>query len=370
MAFRFQDPQQISTFLSTDRSGVQFTPEYSHSHFFFAVSNSSYRVKAADLMREQAAIMQEIFRTSGKTKCTVFYTREFNPSNLMDQFFSLNPELKKMYARGRLEFQLIPHKMKIWAQDFGQGALRKDGSYEFMTGIEVDPKVQNISRANINSFYEKIPVTQIPLAFEGGDVATTMLDGKKTVVIGPQTANTTRIYYERLGYKISDNEIKKILQHAFNADKIILLGCDNNTYLTIPYIFHLDQAIFFPKADVAVIIDPDSITDKRMHDGLVEYSRQLEEAGFKVIKIPSTVDHIKKYQAYVNSIALTSDTVKILMPSFGDSLLEQKIKEILELNGFQVVFIANTTYPGQGNIHCITGGFARLVDAMTPKKIV
>jgi agmatine/peptidylarginine deiminase len=163
-----------------------------------------------------------------------------------------------------------------------------------------------------------------------------------------------------------------MLLHAFNADNVVMLGLEKK-YNRVPYMFHIDQAVFFPKEDVAVVIDPKSISDDRIRDGLNLYVQQLEREGFDIIKIPSTEDHVTKYQSYANAIPieLPNGKTNIILPSFGNDALEKEIKKILEDNEMVVTFVKDIGYEAQGNVHCITGAIARSDDnrKITPIKI-
>ena len=152
--------------------------------------------------------------------------------------------------------------------------------------------------------------------------------------------------------------------HAFNADKVVLLASEGEEYVRPARIFHIDQAVFFPKDNIAVIVDPESIDDEKTRYALNLYVKHLEKEGFQIVKIPSSYEHVNLYQAYANSIPIKDKdgTVKIIMPSFGDQELEGRIKEILEKNGMAVIFVNDITYKSQGNLHCITGAFARVFE--------
>src|SRR3989338_211322 len=348
--------KEITDFLKSDRTNVSFTPEYKQNHFFHIISKSVNRLDIENLAKEQADIVSETLRSSNQTKFTIYFTKDFDLEYLKTMFFSLKPELKRMYENGRLEFKLAEKPIKIWAQDVGQSVRTKDGKSELIKGIRT---------SGFQTPPMEIPITQIPILFEGGDVTTTVVNGKKTVVIGPQSVNNTRIHYKRLGYDISDTEIKSILTHAFNADNVVMLGSEGGRYDKPHYIFHIDQAVFFPKNNVAVIIDPDSIKEQGISNGLKIYAEQLEKEGFKLIKIPSKDDFVKKYRSYANviPIELPDGRTKVILPSFGNETLEDKIKKILEDNDMAVVFVKDICYNAQGNIHCITGAIARIDDS-------
>lgn len=356
-----EQPKEIVDFLKTDRKHVSFSPEYKQNHFFLIVSKSAMRVDANSLIKEQADVASEILKAPN-TRCTIYVTKEFDFEQLKSRFFSLKPELKEMHDNGRIEFRLTKGPIEIWAQDVGQSVRTRNGKSELIKGI---------SWSGFQTPPMPVPIIEIPILFEGGDVASTIVNGKKTIVIGPQSINNTRVHYERAGYDISDEEIKLVLMHAFGADNIILLSAAK-TYDRPPYIFHIDQAVFFPKENVAVIINPDSINDERIKKGLVSYVDQLEKEGFEIIKIPSNDEQVIKYQAYANAIpiALLGGKTNVVLPSFDNELLEREIRKILENNGMVVTFVKDVSYKSQGNIHCITGAIARMYNkGLTPTRI-
>ena len=349
--------QQIADFLSSDRSHISFVPEYEQNHFFLIVA-SSRRVEIPELLRQQSDIVREITESSPRSRFTIFFDNKFEANDILLTFLSFNPEFEKMYENGRLEFRSSEHAKKMWAHDLGQSVHTITGGSEFIRGY-----IKGAERYKPSPEYE-VPTVQIPVSFEGGDLATAIVNGEKTVIIGPQSVNNTRLYYERAGYKISNDEIKEILLHAFNADKVVLLASEGEEYVRPARIFHIDQAVFFPKDNIAVIVDPESIDDEKTRYALNLYVKHLEKEGFQIVKIPSSYEHVNLYQAYANSIPIKDKdgTVKIIMPSFGDQELEGRIKEILEKNGMAVIFVNDITYKSQGNLHCITGAFARVFE--------
>lgn len=92
---------------------------------------------------------------------------------------------------------------------------------------------------------------------------------------------------------------------------------------------------------------------------LREYRRQLREAGFRVIGIPTSSYHASSFRTYSNAIPIVQSdgTTTIIMPSFhyqNSDALEQTIRETLEQEGFEVIFVIDQTRAQQGNVHCIT----------------
>jgi hypothetical protein len=214
---------------------------------------------------------------------------------------------------------------------------------------------------------QEIQMTRIPIHFQGGDISQAIVNGRNVVIIGPSAVSLTRDYYTRIfEYGITDDQIRAIARHAFGAPEVILL--DGGVLGSQPQLaFHIDQTVFFPRDGVAVMIDVNSVPadtppHRELREALRRYRQQLEQAGFRIISIPTSTPHIDNFQAYTNSlfIATPDGRTRILMPSFGDVQLERQIRAVLLRNGFEeVIFIPNTTFRSKGNTHCLTGTLAR-----------
>lgn len=216
----------------------------------------------------------------------------------------------------------------------------------------------------------------LPVSLPGGNVTKTMVGQRKTLVVGHEIVKKTIIgFASRYEYALSAQDVATLLATIFGADQVIVL---RNTHLA----FHIDQQVFFPKAGVAVMprILPQERSGQESQYDLLKYevalaaNREiLRRAGFEIIEIPITPRHVSQFQAYTNSIVLTTDdATHIIMPSFAEPVdvqrgpratikyppnaaLEPTIQTILESHGFHVHFVRNTTFPDEGNSHCLTG---------------
>ncbi len=370
-----QAQQQINDFLASDRSEVLFVSESDKRHFFMIIPNehslsfhrrSSFAFTQDEYIKEQAQVAKEILTTSPDTKLTIFCSRKESASATVMAFIAAAPELDKLFPQ-RWEVTYGKDSQDMWAQDYGESTRRMDGSSEFIM-----PVVSGLGDRSLPHLI-RIPVTKIPILFEGGDLATTQVGEKKLVVVGPHTLDHTRsYYYNKGGYKISDEEIRKILKKAFSADTVLFLTPPNKG--GFPNLaFHIDQAVFFPKKDVAIMVKPESIPTNAdnssvayLRETLLEYRRQLKEAGFTVVEIPTTSEHLEQFQSYTNAVPIKdeSGSTVLIIPSFGDAAIESEIRHIIEEQGIGVRFVPNSSFVLRGNTHCVTGNLARVDEAL------
>ncbi|MBU0591345.1 agmatine deiminase family protein [Candidatus Micrarchaeota archaeon] len=364
----------IDDFLSTSRDHIRFTPEYSKRHFFFTVPTINALTQRPprrlirdrhELINEQAQIAEQIISASPQTICTVFVDSESELPGIRDEFFRASHTLREHHAQGRLDFQVGYVGNSRWAQDLGESVGRitqtpQEYQAEFILPSDRPIAPHNPDRINL-------PTVVIPLHFEGGDITTASVNGENVVILGPRALHLTRSHYQRIqGYNITDEDIISILRHAFSADRVILLT--NPASEMEPVLApHIDQLITFPRPGLAVMLDPNSISE----DGgqrseiirvLHQYRYQLRQAGFRIITIPTNDSHTENFQSYTNAIPITdTETGRTLMiiPSFGDRAIESQIRIILEQEGIDVRFVRNRTFNRGGNTHCITGALAR-----------
>jgi hypothetical protein len=381
--------QDINTFLTTSRDHIMFNPEFSQRHFFLIVPPKAVpRASESNmLVTEQADVTRGILQASSETRATIFVPSSGDIDPTRRAYFTAMPALRRLHSVGRLEFRVGRYTREIWARDLGtcvlttqggESASTAQGGSVFIRGIPINRRVWTSPRPRLaphNPSDLRIPVTQIPLLFEGGDLTLTRVGKRQVVIAGPQLVDLTRKHYQsNKGYMISDEEIRKILKHAFSADAVLLLRTPKRSPPKLA--FHIDQAVFFPKNGTAVMLDPDSIGPgddpdlAEIKGALISYRDQLRKAGFRVVEIPTSSKHVLNLQAYTNAIPITEKggRTRVIIPSFGDASLERRIGTIIRNEGIEVEFVRNHTYIKGGNPHCITGALAR-ADDVQPRRL-
>lgn len=378
-----QEMSFIRDFLATDRSHIRFNPEYLQRHFYVLVpSPEGYGWECGDdpeqcqtLLDERAQISNAILQASPETIFSVFVPREEMLETIRENYLRQGGNLRDFYQAGRLDFRVGGYAGDAWAQDIGEIAHREVETVtgypaEFILGMPLTRVVGRHRSAPFLQSQINIPVTTIPILFEGGDITTTTLNEENVVVAGPAVIDFTREFYrDNYHYQVTREEITAVLLHAFAADRVILL--DNPVEEMAPnFAFHIDQAFFFPRDGLAIMIDPDSITTEgslyyangraELRKALVSYRQQLQQAGFRIIEIPTNNYHVDHFQSYTNSITITRSDggITIIMPGFvghGSRSLQRQIRGIMEGEGINVVFVRNHSWRGQGNTHCLTG---------------
>jgi len=359
--------EPIDDFLRRPRQAV-FTPEYKFRRFFFIVPFSLSRsdMYTERIFSEQLSVAGEILRAAPDTKIDIFVKRKEDVSNAMQAL----GKLKRYADSGRIRIKVGKFTEELWARDIGMPAkVRSFGSVrdEFVMGLNLERQHES-GRRDIRVRWEAhdekdtgIRVTRVPIVVQGGNVTKTEIGKRKVLIVGQDDVGMTREIYRHRGVDISWEEIEKVYKKAFGVDQVIVLGPDVEQ--TRP-VFHIDQAVFFPKKGVAVILkpsDPENASDmgKKILGMLEKYKKQLQELGFSVIEIPTTMRHIERYESYANAVSIAGKgKTTIILPGFGDEKTEDEISKKLKENDMSVIFVPNTTGKHQGNIHCFTGALA------------
>ena len=345
---------------------IKFVPEYEYRAFIFSVP--SLTSEYISLLAEQAKIASNILSASPDTTITFFTRDRDHIPVIRNVLLKRSPELADLVKQGRIKFAVTDIGAgDVWAQDWGEPTGGKGGS--IVHGMVHEQYAERGWRrgAIFNGAQARnaglMPDIEIPVVLQGGNFTKAVSrNGRKFVFVGSNDIIYTKdIYCEKYRYDISDQEIMKIYKTAFNADEIVVLGEGEKQPESM---FHIDQAVFFPKAGTAVIVCPDDC-DPASSDpeqleimrALDSYRVQLAKAGFEVIEIPTTFKNIFGFQAYTNSIAIQENgRCRVIMPSFRlRKQLESTIKAILAGHGIEVIYIDNHTYKDKGNTHCITG---------------
>lgn len=346
-------PEELTNFQKS-KADVKFTPEYEYRRFFFIHKPMSENPK---LLPEQVQLASKLVSSSPDTKITFMITKPEQANEVLSTIRKIDPQLLSSKNEGRINFVLDSQRSEYWAQDLGE-ATGGDKSKFVMGWSPGYGKSENYrDRPDVRD--PSTPVMKIPAVLQGGNITKTRVNGKNLVVIGSiDVKDTQRQYKLKHGYEISKDEVTDIYRKAFGADEVMVLDSKQPRYA-----FHIDQAVFFPKPGVAVIIKPEDHQEssegmQKVRDMIGEYKTQLRQNGFQVVEIPTTEKHIQSYHGYSNVIPLRTDAgTKLIMPSYGDSKLEKRIKKTLKENGMEVQFVPNTTFTKEGNTHCITGNF-------------
>jgi len=371
---------KLESFMQKQRN-TKFMPEYQYKTFFFNISNTKKATteENKDARAEQYRIAGEILRASNQTS-VVFYTENSNAANSLASGLAC-PDTKKSKSApasylewqlgqyvltGRIKFSPSGDTVSLdwWSQDLGEptGAFVPSGGKskpEYITSLT----------GNLYGWRHEIPmkgnasVVQIPACLAGGNFTKTICRGKKLCIVGANDVIETYELYHSVGLEITLNQVKNIYKKAFGADDVLVLGKGSGTIdswkLQPQSMFHIDQAVFFPKEGVAVLVSPPKGMAEE-EEAAKGYKKQLVDAGFEIIEIPTTKERIEKGQAYTNSITISSERgTSLIMPSFGyRDGLEGEIRSILEKHGFKVVFVPDNAFKRRGNAHCMTGALS------------
>lgn len=377
---RQAQPEVLAKFFARrEWKKVAFTPEYQHMKFFFIVPDSPKRgddqKSAGSFVSEQMTIAKEILSGAKDSKITFFFneleTKEwFWEEVAKDRFLAGMP-------KRRLAAKIGEETANPWAMDIGKPTGGEKGEYLFgWYEPEIKGATENRLTMVREALSQDIPYAYVPAFLTGGNIAKGVSEnGEKIVFVGASEARKTREKYaDEYNYGISDEEMRRIYSEAFGADRAIILGEKKRGEFReqLMPVFHIDQAICFPRDGTAIMIEPKNRED--VPDGLLSmldsYERQLREAGFEIIKIPTTSKNIEKYQSYSNAVSIADGgKTKLIMPSFVEDSpigkeeqqkIEDEIKETLGKAGMDVVFVKNCTFGIRGNTHCLTGALSVL----------
>ncbi|MCX6770585.1 MAG: agmatine deiminase family protein [Candidatus Micrarchaeota archaeon] len=363
---------ELKKFLVAKRD-VVFTPEYKYRTFFFSDPDNfpSYASKMA--MAEQLKLAEKLILSSPDTRVYFFAKTQKKAEDIIGRIkdAEFGNAISLFLLQGRLKVLEGSRLNEIWAQDMGEPTGAANKMPEFMVGMPAE-WVPERHEPFYPSFTRQMQIRarQMPVVLQGGNVTKAVSkDGKKLVIVGSdELAMTQYLYSQHANYKISTSDFKDVYKKAFGADDVLILGGASRQ---IEEMFHIDQAVLFPKDGVAVMVKvPKSEDSAKVVEMCEGYKKQLIAAGFDVIEIPADYHMMLKIHiSYANAICYEnaySRKTEILLPSFGNEKLEGKIREILEKNGFRVEFVKDMMWKYDGNAHCITGALSYM--DLVPRK--
>ncbi len=288
-------------------------------------------------------------------------------------------ENEKLVDSGQMENIIIP-KGTVWAQDLFEPAKLSNGknlllisdAYKMFysddsKSIEEAVNVQpdNLFLKNLSS--ENSDGMRIPFVFMGGNILVDQFNGIKIAFCGGDILKDTQIvwqaYYEEL---LEKDKFIKIVKKYLNVDEVYILG---EKTVQPSYMFHLDQAmILLPDgiAGVTNIIGKGSDSNikdvNEIENFLSETKRLLNQIGYKVIAIDTSIDDILNHQFYVNSIPYIdkrNDKRMLLMPvstqkqtADEKALIDKNISTFKSV-GYKVVTVPSKATDFNGGIHCL-----------------
>jgi len=281
-----------------------------------------------------------------------------------------------------LEYKLNPIQVNysptIWARDFLQVFVNYQQNKEDITtakpnrnpGYETRPdkQVAKTLSENLGTKYEELK----GFPMDGGNTIAT----KNHLFLGMYALKEAKEHYNQ-----DPNEIIKMLMKRFPNQKLIIIGKEKQPA------FHIDMFLSILKDNdnekVAALADIDltielinkifsdnekiygHYTKEKIIKNLEDYKKtyfaelkdielKLKQEGFKVKKMPFIPLYVNdKDSLTYNNMLL--DGNKVYLPSYGIPKLEEKVKKILEEEGFKVIFINwKKNIRLNGAIHCIT----------------
>jgi agmatine/peptidylarginine deiminase len=322
----------------------------------------------------------------------VTFLRNLNPNSKITIISPLSKDQIKEYIidskliskeeLNNLEYKLNPIQVNysptIWARDFLQVFVNYQQNKEDITtakpnrnpGYETRPdkQVAKTLSENLGTKYEELK----GFPMDGGNTIAT----KNHLFLGMYALKEAKEHYNQ-----DPNEIVKMLMKRFPNQKLIIIGKEKQPA------FHIDMFLSILKDNdnekVAALADLDltielinklfsdnekiygHYTKEKIIKNLEDYKKtyfdelkdiefKLKQEGFKVKKMPFIPLYVndKDCLTYNNMLL---DGNKIYLPSYGIPKLEEKVKKILEEEGFEVVFINwKKNIRLLGAIHCIT----------------
>ena len=246
----------------------------------------------------------------------------------------------------------------LWIRDFGPFTAYGD----FGSGMErfiMDAGYSAYGRPKDDSLpsqianYWNMPLVDIPLEFEGGNI---LLDGLK------YGFTSTRVLEQNPSY--SETELAEMLSDYFATEDFIFLEELENTGGGIWG--HVDMYIKMVDAETIMVSEyPDYVPDYELIESIVDYLESLTnffEEPYEIVRIPAPPNANGEYpdsqndemRTYTNSLTMND---VVVVPSYGlpefDSIANQIYKETMPGYQIEMVDSQNLT-PLYGAIHCIT----------------
>lgn len=400
-AARKARPKIIDEFYASmaNRDAVVFTPQYGYRQFFYPVGRVPSRGdKIKGLLAEQVGLSENIL-SGFKDTSVVFFVEK--PKHVQQLSMALNGTGLSRYlsnspaAPSRVKFKVGAYVDDMWPQDWGEPTGGANSTYFRSLPYNAMDRRSSDRRSPVRNEDARDLGTgdsiTLPVCFQGGNFTKARnAQGRSFAIMGSDDVAFTKNYYQdKFDYQISDAEIKNILKAAFRCDDVLFLGPKEGQ---LGQIFHIDMGVLFPRDGTAVLlfpeISPSDLEEKGFFSKFLSWcagifngdadprevyanfrtiERQLSDAGFEIIRLPTSLDHVNDFQAYSNSIPISDGkTHLIIMPSFGDIGRENSIRRLLGEKGFKVEFVPNGTFGQYGNSSCITGAISHL--GIKPRK--
>lgn len=141
--------------------------------------------------------------------------------------------------------------------------------------------------------------------------------------------------------------------------------------LQSPYIRHLDQAFILLEGKIAIVnrvLAGEASVEARQ---LRAYAKQLEQLGYRTLKLSNTAEEIRGYRNSLNAVPFVdrrTGSRKVIFPVFPGEvspghegrLEKSKLQgkalrayELFELIGYAPVPVRDFAFVAGGNTHCI-----------------
>jgi len=271
------------------KDNVRFTPEYEYKSFFFTFTNDALGNYGGDespnrlSFIERLSIADKILSSSDKTSLVFFFENKDDMQRVTTLLMSKNApdiELKEKFLKnasdlglnldfkkleecasnGRIIFKESIFSKELWAQDLMETTGFFDKEVRLISGsISFGSYSERGNPAENN--LDGIKSVKIPLVLQGGNITKTECGGKRYIVVGANDIIETKKHYkENQNYNISEKEFISLYCATFGCDKVLMLGQKSDGELVEQdkeLMFHIDQAVFFPKKEIAVVVKID-----------------------------------------------------------------------------------------------------------------
>ena len=295
-------------------------------------------------------------------------------------YYLVFPESDKIIY-GNTESKIIPNG-SIWAQDLfivtekdnGTKKLLISETYKWFTSV--DNNSENIRLKSDNSFLNNLSSLDIEIErtnfmFSGGNIILDKIDNKVIAFCGYDIIRKTQLVWKSIDNLPEPDEVNiaAAVKNYLNADEVIFFDYNSRQPNLM---FHLDQAMLLvdnKKIFLTNISDMEQInycSETQIEEitnvnCFLETIRiKLEEMGYKVINLDTSIKNILNNQFYANAIPyidLNTGLKTVLLPVFSDDDFDEELSlkniAVLEESGYAVIPVRDYTNTVKGGIHCL-----------------
>lgn len=201
-------------------------------------------------------------------------------------------------------------------------------------------------------------VVRMPIFFRGGNLAIASA-GRTVLLVGSDEVKMNQKWFaEGFGFTPLPNALPEILRFATGAKEVVILPNSRNLY-------HVDLFITPLGEGTIGLLAPDD-PERMDHDDravLLRTRETLQDRGFRVVPIPTTVARMRHFQSSTNIVNFTERGTgrrRALVPMFPEpadvpAALSVNVRVLAAYRGAGIdpIAVEDRFHPHWGNTHCV-----------------